>query len=828
MMTDYPMKTEVENYCRSILILFYPFRKWTDLVISGSYHKRFLQVFPQGRLPIEAYKILSNVQLYYDSLRLPARDDPISSCTTPFRGPGEDCCEKDESDIEDDESDFTDLFGLLSTPSHADDNSSSFLKLSLLPLRKQGARGCGFQNLPSLTISNPLIPHCHHERSNVSNLPSSSFISTIAMQPRVTPSLSVASADASIRDKPLVSELMYLTYDCTRRNLLNSSPAAVTVEATGTVLSILEWSQQTSINLDVEQQLAFQIATAAFVLTYYEDAAMDYNLTLKPNGGFTRGQIRHDFTSEKHKLQKLARLKSNEPLRMFLDGGGGSGKSRVVNEILKYAQDYTSRLKLTFNMRTIVVTAMSGVAATCIGGETLHSAACFSRNANKEAKLWANARLLIIDEISFMSTTEAGTLDAKLRELLRCPNSLFGGMNILFCGDFRQLEPVAGKPLYTPHHGDKTWLHSINSYVELLGSHRFQDDPEWGRILSRIRNGISDQSDIDAINAGLVNSADSSRQVPRDASYCVYRNSDRTAINAGVFSQLLKEHWLTSTTSPEHMVVIMAAKMTKVQKKKGCKLPLSAEDRRYVYEHCGDNKVTVRGMSKQSKGHFVDPLLKLYYHAPLMLVSNDDVPNGHANGTRVLLETVVLKSNTQLSTVSIDNLECPAIHADLVDHIICCLEGNPSKKFYISPKTLTCSVDAPIPTQFGALNKSTVRLSIEMTQIPIIVNNATTGHKLQGQTKHNLVIVVWCNKKNWNYVALSRVTTRAGLFLVHPLPYTTDFSISNDLTNMLVTLKAKMPSHHSWNLPLERSILLQRLSHLTNVAVLPHSKRLKL
>jgi hypothetical protein len=51
-------------------------------------------------------------------------------------------------------------------------------------------------------------------------------------------------------------------------------------------------------------------------------------------------------------------------LRMFLDGAGGSGKSRVVGELLKYAHDYTSRLHVPFNMRTIVVTAMSGVAAT--------------------------------------------------------------------------------------------------------------------------------------------------------------------------------------------------------------------------------------------------------------------------------------------------------------------------------------------------------------------------------------------------------------------------------------------------------------------------------
>jgi hypothetical protein len=68
---------------------------------------------------------------------------------------------------------------------------------------------------------------------------------------------------------------------------------------------------------------------------------------------------------------------------------------------------------------------------------------------------------------------------------------------------------------------------------------------------------------------------------------------------------------------------------------------LSLADRQYILESCGDHNVRVR--NKGRKGHFVDPLLKLYYHVPLLLVSNDDVPNGHANGTRVLLEWVVLK-----------------------------------------------------------------------------------------------------------------------------------------------------------------------------------------
>jgi hypothetical protein len=226
--------------------------------------------------------------------------------------------------------------------------------------------------------------------------------------------------------------------------------------------------------------------------------------------------------------------------------------------------------------------------------------------------------------------------------------------------------------------------------------------------------------------------------------------------------------------------------------KNGPKMDLQFQDLQYIFENCGDYQVTTSG-GRTGKGHFVDPLLKLYHHIPLMFVSNDDVPNGHANGTRVILQSVVLKPTSQLDTVSLDGHQCHSIDADSVAYLICSLDGNPSKVFHIPPKSTTCHVKAPLPNRFGATSDATINFKIVMTQLPVLVNNATTGHKLQGQTKKNLVISVWSKKRNWNYVALSRVTTREGLFLVSPLPQDVDFSIAPDLTRMLQTLKQQEP-----------------------------------
>jgi hypothetical protein len=55
------------------------------------------------------------------------------------------------------------------------------------------------------------------------------------------------------------------------------------------------------------------------------------------------------------------------------------------------------------------------------------------------------------------------------------------------------------------------------------------------------------------------------------------------------------------------------------------------------------------------------------------------------------------------------------------------------------------------------------------TQLPIICNNATTGHKLQGTSIESLFVHASTTVRNWMYVVLSRVKTLKGLYLRRPL-----------------------------------------------------------
>ena len=56
--------------------------------------------------------------------------------------------------------------------------------------------------------------------------------------------------------------------------------------------------------------------------------------------------------------------------------------------------------------------------------------------------------LVIIDEISFSNRNEIEKADVNLRALKENSNYKFGGVDVVFAGDFTQLTPVKGKPIY--------------------------------------------------------------------------------------------------------------------------------------------------------------------------------------------------------------------------------------------------------------------------------------------------------------------------------------------------------------------------------------------
>ena len=183
---------------------------------------------------------------------------------------------------------------------------------------------------------------------------------------------------------------------------------------------------------------------------------------------------------------------------------------------------------------------MTGVAATLICGKTMHDALFLNQKREiepEQIELWADTHLLIIDEISFASKSDFQMMHKQLGKLKQVINKKFGGLNIIFSGDFRQLEPVGrGKlPIYKDNNRPY-FIDQVNCYIELNGMYRFKRDVRWGKLLMRMWNGELTKEDVESINTKLV-TVHKSRHLPKDLRYATYFNRDRDATNMVLFEE---------------------------------------------------------------------------------------------------------------------------------------------------------------------------------------------------------------------------------------------------------------------------------------------------
>ena len=137
-----------------------------------------------------------------------------------------------------------------------------------------------------------------------------------------------------------------------------------TMEANGSCRSIIEWAKRAG--LDQGQKRAFEVITGSFVLTFFNEA-------IEADDG-TR--TRAAFVREKRKLRLLsdASRRGDDQLICLLHGPGGCGKTTVIDLVVEYAREYCELLNQEFTSSTIVVTALTGVAASILLGETTHAA----------------------------------------------------------------------------------------------------------------------------------------------------------------------------------------------------------------------------------------------------------------------------------------------------------------------------------------------------------------------------------------------------------------------------------------------------------------------
>lgn len=171
-----------------------------------------------------------------------------------------------------------------------------------------------------------------------------------------------------------------------------------------------------------------------------------------------------------------------------------------------------------------------------------------------------------------------------------------------------------------------------------------------------------------------------------------------------------------------------------------------------------------------------------------MVTLNEDVVHGIANGTTCKFRKLVLKAGAELQRIQVNGYWVHSISMEAVKYME--VEWQDCDKFVgifrLTPRVHAFRVKYPI-SEFGLNTR--IQTSIELQYLPVIVNHATTGHKLQGKTVKSLVIAEWSKVKNWAYVVISRVKTLSGLFLVNPIPEEIDFSPADEYLEMMTLLR---------------------------------------
>lgn len=127
----------------------------------------------------------------------------------------------------------------------------------------------------------------------------------------------------------------------------------------------------------------------------------------------------------------------------LLTGPAGTGKTFVLNQFIKLAK---------YEGKHVSVTATTGLAATHLGGTTIHAWAGIGVSdmigngfvehmAKGRREIIEKTDALIIDEISMLHDYRLDMVDEVCR-LVRRKDEPFGGIQVIMSGDFFQLPPV--------------------------------------------------------------------------------------------------------------------------------------------------------------------------------------------------------------------------------------------------------------------------------------------------------------------------------------------------------------------------------------------------
>ena len=198
---------------------------------------------------------------------------------------------------------------------------------------------------------------------------------------------------------------------------------------------------------------------------------------------------------------------------VFLTGAPGAGKTYVLNQFVKRAERAGKR---------VAVTASTGIAASHIGGTTIHSWSGLgildqlSRDDMKRlsgsdrlVKRYNGTDILVIDEVSMLHGARLDMVN-ELAKVLRGNEMPFGGLQVILVGDLFQLPPISrGSDSFDFIHLSAAWAELQPQICYLTEQHRQQGHDPLLELLEAMRqNDLSEVHD-ELLQARLSQSPDS-------------------------------------------------------------------------------------------------------------------------------------------------------------------------------------------------------------------------------------------------------------------------------------------------------------------------------
>ncbi|KAK6165196.1 hypothetical protein SNE40_023581 [Patella caerulea] len=417
--------------------------------------------------------------------------------------------------------------------------------------------------------------------------------------------------------------------------------------------------------------------------------------------------------------------KNPEQFMIFLTGGAGSGKSHIIKCMYYEASRLLARISDSPDDTTVAMIAPTGVSAFNISSSTIHALFSLpihitlpyiglsSEKVNTLRSKLGNLEILIIDEISMVDHKLLCYIHGRLRQIKQTPDHiLFGNVSIIAVGDFYQLPPVKGRPLYNDNEMINLWQDNFK-IVQLTEIMRQRDDLTFAQALNRIRTKKnSDEMSVDDIN--LFSSRVTGEE--SDAVHIVSTNKQVNEINLKFLHSKCPD--TITIAAKDYSKDARTGKMKKLE------------------------KYLTRNVDSSLPNELV-----IGIDARVMLIKNLNVSDGLTNGCF-----------GKVTYITMDNDKPEIIYVKFDDERVGTILRRENKRSNDNiPEGST-----PIEIQEEKVNyRGDIR-----RQFPLKLSYSTTVHKVQGLSLSSAVVSL---KKIFSpgqaYVALSRVTSLEGLII---------------------------------------------------------------